>query len=118
MSESLRPPERRRPTDDELISAELNEALTDGREISDAAARMIASQLHGGQASALYSFASTGYIDIERLPGELMACYREVDLEANPELEGMISALGTYVIDRPHRGAVEGWSKLWLGGES
>lgn len=94
------------------VMAEVNAAYGE-REISDACARVIASLYHPGQASYAYSFASTGaipeesgYITQQCFPGDLG------NLSGDEML--MLGALGTYLINRPERGPVDGWSRLWL----
>lgn len=46
----------------DVIRAELDAAEREARTISDLAARVIATQFHGGQSSALYALSSTGSI--------------------------------------------------------
>lgn len=104
------------PSDEELVNRAITEAREADTEIPDTAARVIASQLHGGQFTALYSLASTGFIDEDRLPGELVAIYN--DPETEPQVKEWVNWIGTYALNRADKGAVEGWSKLWLGGES
>jgi hypothetical protein len=105
-------------SDSELIAHECQAAWAEGREISDACARMIASQWHGGQASLGYSFASTGAI-----PAETSGLWRELftdygRLRTADKLAA--DALGTYLISVVRgngwkaRGPVAGWSGLWL----
>lgn len=101
--------------DYENVMAEVHAAY--GKyEISDACARVIASMYHTGQASESYAFASTGAI-----PEESGYITRQLF----PELDGLsademliLGALGTYLINRPDRGPVEGWSRLWLSEHS
>lgn len=118
MSEHLPNPEQRRLTDDDHIREAIKKAHENFGEthiISDAAARMIASQLHGGQASALYSFTSTGAVSMEVI--------EEVDREIrdeshSDEVREWADELQQYLIRRHYTeqtDAVEGWSKLWLG---
>jgi hypothetical protein len=54
-----------------VIERGIAAALCEGRSIDDRTARYIATQFHDGQASALYSLASTGRIDETRLDREL-----------------------------------------------
>jgi len=78
------------------------------RNIDDATARLIASQLHGGQSSALYSLASCGAVDYRDLRIELLA-----DYDRSPDdVRRMIDHLGTYVIEHDGRGSVEGWFRI------
>mgnify|MGYP000389146669 CR=1 FL=1 len=104
----------RKYTDDELIAAEINTSIEMEEAISPAAARMIASQFHGGQASDLYSFASTGYIS-ETLRDDINRTYAE--FQDQPQEQEKIGALSVYVALRwaaGDRDAKEGWSELWL----
>jgi hypothetical protein len=79
--------------------------------VPDAAARMIASQFHGGQASALYSLASCGAIDMERLRDEYTTIYSDPN---TPEADKRkLDHLGTYLLEHGGRGPVDGWSQLW-----
>jgi hypothetical protein len=96
-------------TDERVIAAGIWEARAEDREVADDIARKIAAQLHGGQATALYSFASTGAIqDYERLRDELVA-----DYERQPEqVREWIDCLGTYALHTGERGPVEGWAGL------
>ena len=79
--------------------------------IPDAAARMIASQYHGGQATALYSLASCGAIDLRGLHAEYVPLYAD----PNTQLEDLekLDHLGLYFMEHGDRGPVEGWSELW-----
>jgi len=62
--------------------------------ITDGQARRIASEWHGGQVSALYSLASCGYVDGERLLAEIA---REVQaLDVGVERRDLL-ALDKYV---------------------
>lgn len=120
MSEHLTPPpERKTPSDDELIRSAI-ESLADSTDkpfINDATARMIASQLHGGQASELYSFTSTGAVSTD-LAAEIQ---REVDDEKHSdETREWADQLLQYFIRRlmdDEVEPVEGWNKLWLKAE-
>lgn len=108
-------PERRRRTDDELIDQELDAAESMEVVMTDATARVIASQLHGGQASDLYVFASTGYIR-DTLMREIEHLAEEFD-EYDPS-QRRIAHLAAYLaqrISQPRgRQPVKGWSELWL----
>lgn len=102
------------PTDDDLINIEVEMALLERRNVSDSGARVIASQWHGGQASDLYSFASTGYIG-ESLLDEIR---REIQTAAEQGLSDSVAhliALEQYVEGRGDTGEVAQWSQLWLG---
>jgi|SRR6266540_2609386 len=103
--------EPRQPTNDELvIAAGIWEARAEDREIADDIARRIAAKLHGGQATALYSLASTGAIeDYERLRGELLDTYEQHPPE---QVRDWIDCLGTYALRAGERGPVQGWADL------
>lgn len=95
---------------DELaIQLGIDAARVEGREVTDAVARAIAAELHDGQGSALYSLASTGSLEHERLDGELHELYQSRD----PRILEWASMLGTYALHREHKGAVGGWHELW-----
>ena len=63
--------------EDAYLERVLDEAEQTDKTIPHTAARMIASQFHGGQASALYSLASCGAIDLERLHTEYFIIYAD-----------------------------------------
>lgn len=69
--------EQQPESDASRIWTGITEALEAERPITEDTARLIASQLHGGQASALYSFTSAGYIDRARIEAELEETHRE-----------------------------------------
>jgi antirestriction protein len=96
-----------RMTDALHIELGIDLAKLEGRDIDDATARRIASLLHGGQDSALYSLASAGAIDEERLQAELGAV--EADENIDPPARAWVGLLGAYAINRPDKGPVEGW---------
>lgn len=98
-------------TDDDIITQAVADASNYDAIISHAVARMIASQWHSGQRSALYSFASCGAIAGPALESaitnEMNAADKESDIEA-------LRALWSYVqVHGPKRGPVAGWSSLW-----
>jgi antirestriction protein len=95
--------------DERSIRLGIEAARAADREVDDATARLIASQVHGGQASALYSLASTGNLADDRLEGELRELYQSRD----PRVRDWASVLGTYALHREHRGLVDGWATLW-----
>ncbi|MDI9934738.1 hypothetical protein QM806_04615 [Rhodococcus sp. IEGM 1351] len=105
-----RQPNPERWDDETLIDYEIAASDAQDRPINDAAARMIASQWHNGQASAMYSFVSTGEITPEFVYelGDTLASIEE------PERRQHLRALVDYVYDRDEITAVEGWSRLWL----
>ena len=84
-----------------------------GEEISDECARVIGALYHGGQASIGYAFTSTGALpdNTGDLCRDLFGPY-DGPLTADERL--LFDMLGTYGINREHRGPVVGWSRLWL----
>jgi antirestriction protein len=96
-------------TDEQAIQRGIEAARAEDREVDDAVARCIAGQLHGGQASALYSFVTTGSLEHERLDDELARLYRD----PNPRVAEWASVLGIYALHREHKGPVDGWATLW-----
>jgi hypothetical protein len=76
-------------TDAHLVHYGITEALREQRAIDHATARVIASQLHGGQASSLYVLASSGAL-LEDLRDELGGWRRE---DTPVELEPWLDAL-------------------------
>lgn len=115
MTEQFKPnQEPAPPSDEELINIEIELALQDRRNISDSAARVIASQWHGGQASELYSFSSTGCIG-EGLLDEIQRESRNAAEQQLYDYLVHLIALEQYVEAREDTDAVPGWSQLWLG---
>ncbi|WP_052711010.1 antirestriction protein ArdA [Pseudofrankia sp. DC12] len=93
--------------DERLIEQGIETAAQQERPIDDRTARYIAGQLHSGQASALYSLASTGNIIEEDVYHELYA-----DLEdQTPEVASWVEALRAYCQARPDKGRVQGWAE-------
>jgi hypothetical protein len=80
--------------------------------ISDACARVIASQWHGGQRSSLYSLSSCGAID-DRALSEIDQELGDRE-ESGPEVKRPLIALRAYVLIKGQRGRQEGWSALWV----
>ena len=94
-------------TDDDVIADNITRAHAASVVIDDATARAIASQYHGGQTSALYSFTSTGAITEETKLA--------VDHELEDEIDTrFLRALRAYVVYWRERGPVDGWSRLWV----
>lgn len=105
-------PELHDPTADEsLIQANITAAQAEERPIDHATARCIAAQLHSGQDSALYSLASTGNIDLNRLHRELQGERDDPDLP--PAVTPWIDNLLTYAQAREDHGPITGWHELW-----
>lgn len=106
-------PNHERLTDEDLVWQAIERANERDRPIEDADARVIASQLHNGQASALYSLASTGTINKERLDFELALSanasqYNARDLMAIDKLYHYTESRRDDTEPR------EGWHKLWI----
>src|SRR5882724_3380147 len=102
ITEAVMPPQE--TGDERVIREGIERALRDGTEIDDRTARYIASQLHEGQASALYSLASSGAI-AEEVHAELTR-----DFDHQPEhVRNWINWLGTYCLNREWKGPVTGW---------
>jgi hypothetical protein len=78
-------------------------AEANNREIDDGTARRIASQLDSGIASALYSLASTGSIDEDRVYREMGDAF---EYQRDPRARDWLNWLGTHCIRRQHKGAV------------
>jgi len=78
--------------------------------INDGQARRIAADWHGGMSSALYSLASSGAIDVERVRGEISCELRQLDVG---EVRRELLALDKYVRTAGTRPAQAGWSRLW-----
>lgn len=115
MSERLPSPEHEPKTDEDLINDAILLANKRRTIISDEAARVIASQLHGGQDSPLYALSSSGAI-----VGGLL---EEIDRDmCNDKIEPIArywaEKLEMYVMVRVQENqvdSIEGWSDLWLG---
>jgi hypothetical protein len=98
---SERPPEHEQSGDDAYLEQVMAEAEAAWANIPDTAARMIASQFHVGQASALYFLASCGAIDIERLRDEYTTIYADPH---TPEAgKRKLDHLGTYLLEHGNR---------------
>ncbi len=91
-----------------VIAAGIWEARAEDAEVADDIARLIATQLHRGEGTALHRLATTGAIDnYELLRDELIADYNRL-----PERRGeWVDMLGTYAIRAGERGPVEGWGQ-------
>lgn len=76
--------------------------------MTDAEARQVAAEWHGGIGSALYSFASTGAIHVQTMDAELddVASYADVE-----EMEKLIQLL-RYVYEKGERGPQPGWADV------
>lgn len=92
----------------ELINTELDAAEREQRTISDLAARVIATQFHSGQSSALYAFSSTGIIE-DYLGDEIHESIQDSDEE---EERRALEAFNTYCAGRSDKSRQAGWSHL------
>ncbi len=100
------------------IRAEVQAAQAENREISDACARVIASQWYGGQNSAGYTFVSTGaFTHPDTLWRELFSAdYPGMSQEDRTAAD----MVGTYLLARYRSNGnapcplMVGWSDLWL----
>lgn len=114
MTERPRNPEQPRFTDEELVEMAIARAVEAKQPIDDATARVIASMIHSGQTSAMYSLSSTGYLAPRHLELEMRVEQRFAEHNDAPEISRWIDQLRTYVEGRESHEAVEGWSSLWL----
>lgn len=100
--------------DTQLIAIECRAAQSEGREISDACARMIASQWHSDDIGA--AFSTTGAIsdptDVYRSLFYLRGQSVYPSMTAADKIAS--DMLGTYLTNAGKRGPVPGWSGLWL----
>ena len=103
-----------RQSDEERIKLAIAEAGEEGT-IDATTARIIASQYHGGQASSLYSFASTGRIDPGGLGNELDQ--NVFEFHEDPEALDELTALLKYFVESGEREVVEGWHAATKWGE-
>lgn len=104
-------------SDQDIVDAAVAEHHA-GHPITDGQARVIASQWHGGQFSALYTFASSGatvlWDDDWQSEDPLARIRGEITQDLNPE-HPELEALLAYVERVGARSPVEGWSTLWGG---
>lgn len=78
--------------------------------INDGQARRIASDWHAGMSSALYSLASSGAIDLDRVRDEISRELWQLDVG---EVRRELLALDKYVRTVGTRVAQAGWFRLW-----
>jgi hypothetical protein len=100
-------------SDTQKIAAEVDAASAAGREISDACARVIASQWYSENAGA--SFVTTGAVVTD--PDTLWRILFVPEYENGSMTAADKRAadmLGTYLVRHGQRGPVDGWSRLWL----
>lgn len=98
-------------SDHDLVRNGITEACRDRTGLTDGVARIIASQLHDGQNSALYSLASTGRIDETLLIQEIG--YELLQDQLSGEDRVAARLLGLYVLRHGDRPQVDGWADLW-----
>ena len=102
-------------TEEQLVAHEIARAREEGREISDAAARMIAHWARGLRGSALRTFEETGAIDRDRIAEQYAAVYGADDLSDFERLT--LDTFSTYVIhaegldEAGNRGPVDSWDE-------
>lgn len=94
--------------DEWVIERGIAAALRDGRGIDNRTARAIASQMHEGQSSALYSLASTGAVDEPRIYRELARGSRDLSEDG----QSWVRWLFGYCALRIRTAPVEGWNEL------
>lgn len=92
----------------DIINTELDAAEREKRTVSDLVARVIATQFHGGQPSALYAFSSTGIIE-DHLDDEIHAAIQDSNED---EERRALEALDTYCKGRSDKSRQAGWSTL------
>lgn len=108
------PNQGERLDDSQLIRRAIERSAEREVAISDAAARVISSQIHEGQTTPLYALASSGAIT-EGLVDQLERDYRRADMNDQLEIRTWVVALMHYVETRGDDVAArEGWAKLWL----
>lgn len=100
--------------EEEAVFAECRTAQEAGEEISDGCARTIAAWFQENGPSA--TFATTGAIPDPT--GVWRSCFylgdRSLYRELSPPMKLAANMLGTYLVRAGRRGAVEGWSNLWV----
>lgn len=92
----------------DIIGTELDAAEREQRTISDLAARVIATQFHGGQSSALYALSSTGAIT-DGWDSEIRAATTDSD---EYQEHRALNALAAYCEHRRDKGSQPNWSAL------
>ena len=78
--------------------------------INDGQARRIASDWHGGMSSALYSLASSGAIELDRVRDEISRELWKLDVG---KVRRELLALDKYVRTTGARPTQAGWFRLW-----
>ena len=90
------PPPAAMRREDDVVHAALAEAMLEEQEISDLAARIIASWWYQGRHSALHRFVVSGAIDRARVLDEYLARYEPLVLLDFDRLA--LDALGSYLV--------------------
>ena len=93
--------------DEWVIERGIAAALREGRSIDHRTARSIASQLHEGQSSAVYSLASTGAVDEPRIYHELTHGSRDLPEDARNWARWLFG----YCAMRTRTGPLEDWNE-------
>ena len=113
--------EQSRLTDDELIDLHIADMVQEQEAtnrlviLGHAAARMIASQYHDGQASHLYSFTSTGAVSVKVFEEAHQQWLVTEDEKETSRLFYLTDYLAQRVQDGIEVGVpLEGWHTLWL----
>ncbi|NDZ93320.1 hypothetical protein G3I13_01915 [Streptomyces sp. SID6673] len=116
MNEQFKPNQERNPrlSDEELVERSLARAEAAEQPIDDATARVIASMIHAGQASAMYTLASSGAIYPRHLEMEFRVEAEFAERNDAQEIARWVTRLREYVEARDDHAPVEGWSNLWL----
>jgi len=108
------------PDDAAKAMLDCRKAQAEGREISDACARVIASLYADSEAG--YALATSGAI-IASPDSVWVSLFGGLDHNGFTFYAGMgdeqllADMLGTYLVRAGKRGPVAGWSRLWLAGE-
>jgi hypothetical protein len=95
-------------SDQDIIRHGVAMAEAENREIDDLTAKVIASQWHSGQTSALYALASSGAIVHNDVWGEVHDSYNTASAEDRKALD----FLGTYLLLAGVRGPLSSWDDL------
>jgi antirestriction protein len=98
------PPPAPESHDERVIREGIEAAVLERRPIDDRTARYIASQLHGGQSSALYSLASSGAVR-----SEVFAELNNGSADQPEHVRGWLTSLTVYCELRGESGPINGW---------
>lgn len=96
------------------VQIECLAAVAANREVSDGCARTIASFYHEGGRSASFLFVMDGAVTVE--PVSLWReLFGHIDYEHTDHVTRLwMDMMGTYLIAAGMRGAVDGWSQMWV----